>query len=84
MYKCCHYNTVCKNENISITINNIFLTKLANNLLNLYRLHMFIIRIIIGKPYVNDSSMHHKYCYYKDKIFFSFIFYFFVLLRYIL
>ena len=30
-------------------------------------------KIIIGKPYVNDSSMHYKYCYYKDK---NFIFYF--------
>ena len=76
MYKYCHYSNVCKNEDISITINNIFLTKLANNLLNLYRLHMFIIRIIIGKPYVNDSSMHHKYFYYKDTIFFYLFFIF--------
>ena len=29
-----------------------------------------MIKMIIGKPYVNDSSMHYNYCYYKDKIFF--------------
>ena len=59
MYKYCYYNNVCKYEDIFVTINNIFLTKVTNNLLNLYRLHMFIIKIFIGKPIVNDSSMNH-------------------------
>ena len=80
MYKCCHYNTVCKNENISITINNIFLAKATNNLSNLYRLHMFMIKIIIGKPYMNHTSMHYNYCSYEDKIFFS-IFLIFCLMK---
>ena len=70
MFKYCHYNNVCKNENISNTINNIFLKKVTNNLSNLYRLHMSMIKIIIGKPYMNDGSMHYIYCYCKDKIFF--------------
>ena len=70
MYKYCHYSNVCKNEDISITINNIFLTKATNNLLNLYRLHMFIIKIFIGEPIVNDSNMNHRYCDYKDEFFF--------------
>ena len=64
VYKYCYYDNVCKNEDISITINNIFLIKVKNSLLNLYRLHMFIIKITIGKPIVNDSSMNYKYCYY--------------------
>ena len=77
MYKYCYYNNVCKYEDIFVTINNIFLTKVTNNLLNLYRLHMFVIKIIIGKPFVNYSSMRYKYCYYKDKKKCFFFFFFF-------
>ena len=61
---------MCKYEDIFIPINNMFLTKVTNNLLNLYRLHMFIIKIFIGKPIVNDSNMNHRYCDYKDEFFF--------------
>ena len=39
-----------------------------------------MIKIIIGKPYVNDSSMHYNYCSYEDKNFFS-IFLIFCLMK---
>ena len=56
----------------SIRIKNIFLTKVTNDLLYLYRLHMFIIKINIVGPILNDSSIDYQYCFYKDKKFFSF------------
>ena len=82
MYKYCYYNNVYKNEDTSIRINNIFLTKVTNDLLYLYRLHMFIIKINIGEPFLNHSSIDYEYCFYEDKKFF-FVCFFFVLLRYI-
>ena len=73
---------MCVNEDTSIRINNIFLTKVTNDLLYLYRLHMFIIKINIGEPFLNHSSIDYEYCFYEDKKFF-FVCFFFVLLRYI-